>query len=290
MITLALKEFSDRLRQGWVIACVVVWFAAIGLTSALGMIQVGRIGVQGYERTAASLLNLAQYLIPLLALLTSHDLVVREREERTLHLILAHGTSRLRFILGKFLGGALVTALPLAIGFVLAGVLIGWRANDHDLAPYLRLAGSGVILGLVFSGFGLLISTLCRNRLQALVVALLTWCATVFAFDLVAMGAIVSGRAVQAAEEIELICDATHVNNQADIHSAFDSVKTASPKPAASVTHIFWVYFNPIDTFRILNMPALRSNSSNLAAVFAWLAWLVLPAGAAVIRFRKADL
>ena len=39
---------------------------------------------------------------------------------------------------------------------------------------------------------GLAISTFCRTRVQAIVAALLTWCAFVFAFDLVALGAIVS--------------------------------------------------------------------------------------------------
>src|SRR5689334_3844598 len=73
---IALKEFGDRFASGWVIACVVVWLAVIGLTSFLGLLQVGRIGVQGYERTVISLLNLVQYLVPLLGLLLSHDLLV----------------------------------------------------------------------------------------------------------------------------------------------------------------------------------------------------------------------
>jgi len=85
------KEFGDRFRSGWVIACVLVWLGAIGLTSFLGLLQIGRIGVQGYERTVVSLLNLVQYLVPLLGLLLGHDLLVSEVEERTLRLILARG-------------------------------------------------------------------------------------------------------------------------------------------------------------------------------------------------------
>src|SRR5690242_9468691 len=62
---LAAKEFGDRFRSGWVLACVLVWLGAIGLASFLGLLQMGRIGVQGYERTVMSLLNVVQYLIPL---------------------------------------------------------------------------------------------------------------------------------------------------------------------------------------------------------------------------------
>jgi ABC-type transport system involved in multi-copper enzyme maturation permease subunit len=85
------REFSDRFRSGWVIACVLVWLGAIGLTSFLGLLQIGRIGMQGYERTVMTLLNLVQYLVPLLGLLLGHDLLVSETEERTLRLPFGRG-------------------------------------------------------------------------------------------------------------------------------------------------------------------------------------------------------
>src|SRR5690349_12620206 len=94
VLLIAGKEFGDRFRSGWVIACVLVWLGAIGLTSFLGLLQIGRIGVQGYERTVVSMLNVVQYLVPLLGLLLGHDLIVSENEERTLRLILAGGVSR----------------------------------------------------------------------------------------------------------------------------------------------------------------------------------------------------
>lgn len=90
---LAGKEFGDRLRSGWVLACVLVWLGAVIFTSLFGLVQIGHVGLQGYERTVVSLLNLVQYLVPLLGLLLGHDLVVGEREERTLPLLLAAGVS-----------------------------------------------------------------------------------------------------------------------------------------------------------------------------------------------------
>src|SRR5262245_2739564 len=100
---LAFKEFGDRFRSGWVIACVLVWLGAISLTSFMGLAQIGQIGVQGYERTVISLLNLVQYLVPLLGLLLGHDLIVGEAEERTLRFVLASGVNRRNLLLGKFL-------------------------------------------------------------------------------------------------------------------------------------------------------------------------------------------
>src|SRR5689334_9274676 len=100
---IAIKEFCDRLRSGWIITCALVWLGTISLTSVFGLIQIGHIGVQGYERTTMSLLNLVQYVVPLLGLLVGHDLVVREREDRTLHLLIAAGASRTRILFAKFL-------------------------------------------------------------------------------------------------------------------------------------------------------------------------------------------
>ena len=155
---IAAKEFGDRFRSGWVIACVVVWLGAIGLTSFLGLLQVGQIRVQGYDRTVISLLNLVQYLVPLLGLLLGHDLIVAEKEERTLGLLLAGGVSRTRFLIGKFLGGCLTLAVPLLLGFIIAGTVIGLAAKDAGIAPFLRLAVSGLILGTIFLAMGLAIS------------------------------------------------------------------------------------------------------------------------------------
>ena len=76
-----------------------------------------------------------------------------------------------------------------------------------------RLVIAGLVLGIVFSGIGLLLSSFPRSRVQALVCALVTWGVAVFAFDLAALGIIVSTKAVHASQEIEALCDATHVNS-----------------------------------------------------------------------------
>jgi Cu-processing system permease protein len=293
-VVIAFKEFRDRLCSGWVVACALVWLGAIGLTSLFGLVQMGRIDVQGYERTTLSLLNLVQYLVPLLALLVGHDLIVREREDKTLNLILASGISRARVLFAKFLGGCFTIALPLILGFVLAGIIIGFAASDKAFAPFARLAISGLALGIVFCAVGLLISTVCRSRIQALVLALLAWCTAVFVFDLVALGVIVSTKSVHAAQEIELICDATHVNNLADIHNAFDTTtagaKNRPSRPQRSAAlGVLWL--NPVDVFRLINLPdALDLAKPAGAAGLSMLVWLAFTLGVGTWRLRKIDL
>ena len=290
---IAVKELRDRFRSGWVIACTLVWLGAIGLMSLLGLLQIGRIGVLGYERTVISLLNLVQYLVPLLGLLLGHDLIVGEYEERTLRPVLAGGVSRRTLLFGKWLGGCLSLATPLLLGFVIAGGVIGLTTRDHAITPFLRLAVSGLTLGIVFLTIGLTISTFARTRVQSLVFALLTWCVAVFAFDLIALGCLVFAKSPTAAREIELVCDATHVNGSADIHAAFDNLAERNPRSAKSNTpaSLGWLAVNPVDLFRATNLATqLDIHVPPMTTVLGLTSWLALTLGTSFWRFRRIDL
>jgi len=290
---IACKEFSDRFRSGWVVACVLVWLGAICLTSIFGLVQIGRIGVQGYDRTVVSLLSLVQYLVPLLALLLGHDLIVSEREERTLALLVASGVSRARVLCAKFAGGVLSLAFPLLLGFIIAGTVIALATRDREINSFLWLAGSGLVLGIVFLGIGLAISVLCRTRVQSLVAALLTWCFAVFAFDLIALGMLVSLRSPVAAHEIDVLCDPTHVNTVADLHAAYDAPvgerdgATVAKRAAA----LSWILANPIDLFRAVNLSKQMPTHVPPWVIAGTVgAWLVFALGLSWWRFRRVDL
>lgn len=290
----AMKEFADRLQHGWVLACSLVWLGAIALTSLFGLVQIGSIGIQGYERTTASLLSLVQYIVPLLGLLLGHDLIVSEREDKTLALALSGGLSRRKLLGGKFLGGALALAVPLVLGFVVAGALIGLAARDTEVTPFLKLAGSGLLLGLVFLGIGLLLSTLSRTRVQALVLALLAWCAAVFVFDLAAMGTMLVARGGAAAREVETVTDATHVASAADLHAAYESGDDAAARAAARTRERpvdYWLWINPLDAFRALNLPReLAIHSGWAGLLLSGGAWLILSLTGAAWRLQRLDL
>ena len=290
---IAIKELSDRFRSGWVLACGLVWLGAIGLTSFLGLLQIGRIGVLGYERTVISLLNLVQYLVPLLGLLLGHDLIVGENEERTLRPVLASGVSRTALLFGKWLGGCLSLGTPLLLGFVIAGSVIGLATRDHAIAPFLRLAVSGLALGIVFLTIGLTISTFSRTRVQSLVAALLTWCVAVFAFDLVALGCLVSTKSPAAARELEVVCDATHINGAPDIHAEFDNSPDRTPNQikSQSPASLGWLVINPVDLFRATNLATqLNIQLPPLTNVLALTCWLALTLAASFWRFHRIDL
>lgn len=293
ILLISAKEFGDRFRNGWVIASAAIWLSAICLTSLFGLIQIGQVGLQGYERTVMSLLNLVQYLVPLLGLLMGHDLLVAECEDRTLCVLLSTGISRAAVIGGKFLGGVLAISLPLVLGFVVSGVVIALNASTSGFIAFTKLACSALLLAITFVGAGLAISSFLRTRVQALVMALLTWGFVVFAFDLLALGILLTTKAPKAAQEIELACDTTHLNTGGNIHTAFDSPITAtiSDESSRKRQEFSWVMLNPVDLFRTTNLPAQVGFKTPPFLVFAtsgaWIGGLLL---LSCWKFRSQDL
>lgn len=290
---LAWKELSDRYRSGWLIIGVAVWLGAIALTSLFGLVQIGRIGVQGYSRTALSLLNLGQYLIPLMGLLVGQDLWVGEREDRTLQMVLASGVRRGELFAGKFFGGALACSLPLLLGFGLAGAGIGWAAGGAHWGIFARLAVSSMALVLPFVAIGLALSAFSRTRVQSLVLGLLTWGFAVFVVDLLLLGLLIAVHRVQATQEIKTMTGAAHVASAAELHREFsvDPDHPAASHPHRFRRNLFLLILNPIALFRSINLPV--SNSPRLPAgwIYAGMGlWLALPLLAGLYKIRGSDM
>jgi ABC-type transport system involved in multi-copper enzyme maturation permease subunit len=138
-----------------------------------------------------------------------------------------------------------------------------------------------------------MISTFSRTRVQALVLALLTWCVAVFVFDLAALACIVSTKSSAAAQQIEFMCDATHVNPAADLHSSYDNVpdQTARTATIPSASSIGWLVLNPVDLFRAVNLPTETGvRVPALLIILATALWLIFCLGASACKLRKTDV
>lgn len=185
--------------------------------------------------------------------------------------------------------------IPLLLGFVIAGAVIGIAAKDAGIIPFVRLAVSGLLLGVVFLSVGLGLSTFCRTRVQALVAGLLTWCVAVFVFDLVALGVLVSAQAPAAAQEIEIVCDATHVNAAVDVHSDLETVPNSTTQPrgnaVSGASSLGWLMINPVDLFRTVNLSqqlGVRVPATTACGVV--ILWLTAMLGFSLWKFRRTDL
>lgn len=183
---IASDEFRANARNRWIIAFGWVFAVLTLAISYFGTVTIAEVGFQGFTRTAASLLNLVLYLVPLVALIMgglsfSGDRGVSE-------LLFSQPVNRSEVLIGKLLGvyGALVAALLL--GFGASGIVIALQSGQEGLNRYLVFTGLTLLLALVFVILGGMAAILARNRARTLGATLAMWFFFVLFYDLLVIG------------------------------------------------------------------------------------------------------
>jgi Cu-processing system permease protein len=176
-------ELLERTRDRWVVVISMLFAllaSGVGLYGRSAEAEVAKL-------TGPSLVTLASLLVPLVALVLSHDAIVGERERNTLGLLLSLPVSRFEVVAAKFLGRSL--ALTAAVGLGLGAAML---VSDPDSSSALvALMGPTLLLGLAFLSLGLLISTLTRRQATAASVVVVVWFGMVFFYDLGVLGLLV---------------------------------------------------------------------------------------------------
>ena len=104
IVIIAAKEIKEGLRNRWVLATTLL-LAALSLSlTFLGSAPTGNVGAGALDVVVVSLSSLTIFLLPLIALLISHDAVVGEMERGTMILLLSYPVGRYQVLLGKFCG------------------------------------------------------------------------------------------------------------------------------------------------------------------------------------------
>ena len=265
ILTIAAKEFRDRMRNRWVLAVALVFTVFSLVIAYFGGAQQGAVGFRSIEFTIASLVSLVIYLIPLIALLLGFDAIVGERERGSLDLLLALPITRLELLLGKYLGLAAALTLSTLAGFGLVAVLLFQQLSWAGLYHYAGFMLSSVLLGLAFLSLAVLLSVLARDRTRASGLAIALWFFFVLVFDLLLLGTLVGTGGRFGGE-----------------------------------TFAWLLLLNPADVFRILNVFSLDDVRTlyGLASIVpsslgrpvvlggVMLAWIALPLAVARWRFK----
>ena len=265
ILTIAAKEFRDRMRNRWVLAVALVFTVFSLVIAYFGGAQQGAVGFRSIEFTIASLVSLVIYLIPLIALLLGFDAIVGERERGSLDLLLALPITRLELLLGKYLGLALALTCSTVAGFGLVALVLAKHMSANALFHFSGFIISSVLLGLAFLSLAVLLSVLARERTRASGLAIATWFFFVLVFDLLLLGLLVTSGGQFAGEQFAWL-----------------------------------LLLNPADVFRILNVfslddvrtlyglasvvPQSLGNPLTMGAVM--LLWIVLPLALAHWRFK----
>ena len=167
VLIVAAKEIHQAIRNRWVLAATLL-LAGLALSlSFLGSAPTGNVGVRALDVVVVSLSSLTIFLVPLIALLISHDAIVGEMERGTMLLLLSYPVARWQVLLGKFLGHLAVLAFATCLGYGLAvGALAatGSHVDSDSLLAFMAMIGSSLLLGAAFVAIGYLVSALVRDR------------------------------------------------------------------------------------------------------------------------------
>ena len=192
---LARKEIRDLRRNRWVLLLTGVFTGLSVLLTAFGLGGVGETGgLVGFGRTFASLLNLSLLIVPLMGLLVGAMSLATERDQQTLHTLLAQPMTPSVIVWGKFLGAVAVLAAAVLIGFGGSGLILYAYGADVPPRQFLTQMGLTMLLGWACMALGMLVSALTRRAATAIGLALLLWLTLAFVSDLGIIGTAIALR------------------------------------------------------------------------------------------------
>lgn len=183
----AARELREAMRGRWfVLAAACFLVLSLGL-SMLGLAGAQRSGLAGFDRTTASLLNLALVFVPLVTLSLGGLSIAGELEDQSLALLLAQPVTRLEVYAGKYLGLLAAVSAAIFVGFGATGVIVGWSVGGNARA-FASLVGVTLLLAAATLGVGTLLSVGLRSRARVIGAAFSAWLLLVYLSDLGTIG------------------------------------------------------------------------------------------------------
>ncbi len=271
ILVIAEKEIREGLRNRWVLATTLL-LATLALSlTFLGSAPTGNVGASPLDVVIVSLSSLSVFLVPLIALLISHDAIVGEMERGTMLLLLSYPVKRWQVVLGKFIGHLAILAFSTIVGYGIAAVALAFTGGDIGRESWIAfgsLIGSSVLLGAVFVAIGYLVSALVGERGTAGGIAIGIWLVFVLVYDMALLGLLVvdQGRTVTGGMLNVLLL------------------------------------LNPTDAYRLINLGGSAGAISGMggiadiatlapaALLAALVGWAVIPLAGAILVFSRREL
>lgn len=184
----AARELRDALRSRWFVLAAGCFLAlSLGL-SMLGLAGAQRSGLAGFDRTTASLLNLALLFVPLLTLSLGGLGIAGELEDGSLAMLLAQPITRFEAYAGKYLGLLAAVSASILAGFGATGVIVGVSAGGGNVRGFATLVALTLLLGAATLSIGTLLSVALRTRARVIGAAFSVWLLLVYVSDLGTIG------------------------------------------------------------------------------------------------------
>lgn len=173
-VAVARKDFRDAIRSQWLLALSALFVVAFALP-ALIRFSLG-VGLGDRQQATQIMVLFIRFmksgtavLVPIIAIVVTYASITREQESGTLKLLLALPHSRADVVVGKLLGRSAVVALPIAFGFLIAGIILVPSTPGAAIWRFGAFALLTVLLGVVFVGLSLGISAAASTDRQSMV-------------------------------------------------------------------------------------------------------------------------
>jgi Cu-processing system permease protein len=273
ILIVAGKEIQEGLRNRWVLATTLL-LAGLALSlTFLGSAPTGTVGVRALDVVIVSLSSLTIFLLPLIALLISHDAIVGEMERGTMLLLLSYPVARWQVLLGKFVGHLSILAFATLLGYgAAAGALLatGAEIDAESWTAFASMIGSSILLGAAFIAVGYLVSALVRERGTAAGIAIGIWLVFVLIYDMALLGLLVvdQGQVLSGG-----VLNALLLLNPADAYRLFNLTGSAGVSAFSGMAGVA--------------QNATLSPPSLLAALAVW---ALVPLGLAALAFSRREL
>lgn len=269
VLTIARRELAEGLRNRWVLSTTVLMAALASAIAALGSAPTGSTSTGALDVVVVGLASLTIFLVPLIALLISHNAITREAEGGTLLLLLSHPLARWQVIAGKFLGQLGILAFATVIGFTFAAGFVVWRHGAEGWQAFAGMTGASILLGAVFLSLGLLASSAVQESSTAAGISIGLWLLFVAIYDMALLAVLVSlgGHALAG-----WIMDLALVLNPTDAYRLL----TLGEGSSAMLSGMGGVFDNSALTPGVL--------------IAALVLWCALPLGLAMAVFSRRNL
>jgi Cu-processing system permease protein len=186
VLALAVFELRATLR-GKMVPIFAVLFAIVAAGVALaGLGGSGQLLVQGFTRTAVSLMTLGYYIMPLLGLLLGA--MAFAGNSAAVEAIAAQPVGVAELVVGRALGLLAAIVLVVVAGFGSAMLLIAASAGAAGIGGFLLVALGSALAGAAGLAVGILLGVVSRSRLGAMGGAIAAWLFAALVFDLIAIG------------------------------------------------------------------------------------------------------
>lgn len=177
---IARKEYTEHVRNYWIIATAAIFFALMLVASGIVSVftSLGRdLTLASIRNTIGTMRFVAAVILPILALMIGYGAIAGERESGSLSLLAAQPVTRAQVLFGKYFGlwGVLSSALLLGIG--IGGLIV--LANTREGLVGAQVLVLFLIETLAWSAAWLsitmLISAAFAHRSTALAGSVLVW-------------------------------------------------------------------------------------------------------------------